>query len=59
MKAGGFFKRLVRDCSGATIVEYGLIVALIAVGIIVSLNAFSSASRVGLNAISTSVQNST
>ena len=32
------FKALIDDESGATMIEYGLIAALIAVGIIVALN---------------------
>lgn len=33
MRGGHFFKKLLRDCSGATAVEYGLIVALIVIAI--------------------------
>lgn len=34
-------KRLLNDPTGATAIEYGLIAALIAVGILVGLTAFS------------------
>jgi len=34
-----FFKRLIRDVSGVTAIEYGLISALIVVGSLLALNA--------------------
>ena len=37
-----FFKKLVREESGATMVEYGLIVALIAVAAIVATTALGT-----------------
>ncbi|MFA5503708.1 MAG: Flp family type IVb pilin [Phenylobacterium sp.] len=39
-------KRLLTDSSGATAIEYGLIAALIAVGILVGLNAFGDGLQV-------------
>lgn len=38
-----FFKKLVREESGATMVEYGLIVALIAVAAILATTALGTA----------------
>ena len=37
MRGNQFFKRLLRDNRGATAVEYGLIVALIVIAVIVSV----------------------
>jgi pilus assembly protein Flp/PilA len=37
MRGNQFFKRLLRDNRGATAIEYGLIVALIVIAIIVSV----------------------
>jgi pilus assembly protein Flp/PilA len=33
-----FFKRLIKDTSGVTAIEYGLIAALIVIGSLVALN---------------------
>ena len=38
-----FFKKLLRDSSGATAVEYGLIVSLIVIGMIVAMQGFANA----------------
>lgn len=37
MRGNQFFKRLLRDNRGATAIEYGLIVSLIVIAIIVSV----------------------
>jgi pilus assembly protein Flp/PilA len=34
---GSFFKRLLRNTRGATAIEYGLIVALVVIAILISL----------------------
>ena len=36
-----FFKRLIKDASGVTAIEYGLISALIVVGSLLALNSVS------------------
>ncbi|MGV8929514.1 MAG: Flp family type IVb pilin [Brevundimonas sp.] len=46
-----FHSRLARDESGATAVEYGLILALIALVIIGALRAFSSAGNVAFDTL--------
>jgi pilus assembly protein Flp/PilA len=33
-----FFKRLIKDASGVTAIEYGLICALIVIGAVVAIN---------------------
>jgi pilus assembly protein Flp/PilA len=38
-----FFKRLVRDASGVTAIEYGLISALIVIGSLLALNSVNVA----------------
>jgi pilus assembly protein Flp/PilA len=50
------FSRFVRDESGATAIEYGLIAALIAVVIITGLNSVSSALNTRFTAIATSLR---
>lgn len=39
----GIFSRLIKDESGATAIEYGLIAALVAIGIITSLGTLKTA----------------
>ncbi|PZO06087.1 MAG: Flp family type IVb pilin [Alphaproteobacteria bacterium] len=39
-----FFAQLINDERGATAIEYGLIIALVAVAILTALTAFSSTS---------------
>ncbi len=50
-----FFARFVKDESGATAIEYGLIAALIAVVIITGATALGTALNTKLQSISTSV----
>ena len=47
------FSRFVRDESGATAIEYGLIAALIAVVIITGLNSVSGALNTNFSTIAT------
>ena len=42
MKTNNLLKAILEDSSGATAVEYGLIVALIVIAIIASLNTFAN-----------------
>jgi pilus assembly protein Flp/PilA len=50
-----FVQRFVQDESGATAIEYGLIVALIAVVIITAVTALGNNLGTAFNSISTSV----
>jgi pilus assembly protein Flp/PilA len=50
--------RFVKDESGATAIEYGLIAALIAVGIIVAARALGSQIADTFNAVTTNMKNS-
>lgn len=50
------FARFARDEGGATAIEYGLIAALIAVVIIVGLNAVSAKLNLKFTAIATSLK---
>jgi len=50
---GNFFKTLLRDTRGATAIEYGLIVALVVIAILVSLQSVADANT-GLWAVVTS-----
>ena len=50
------FKKLVREESGATMVEYGLIVALIAVAAIVATTALGSAVSTNFSTTSAAMQ---
>jgi pilus assembly protein Flp/PilA len=49
------FSRFVKDESGATAIEYGLIAAIIGVGIIASLGTVKDALNTKFNAISAAV----
>lgn len=49
--------RFVRDESGATAIEYGLIAALIAVAIIVALTTLGSSLSTTFTGVSTSLDN--
>ena len=49
------FSRFVRDESGATAIEYGLIAALIAVAIITALNTLSGKLSTTFGSISTAL----
>jgi pilus assembly protein Flp/PilA len=49
------FSRFVKDESGATAIEYGLIAAIIGVGIIVSLGGVKNALNTKFNDISTNL----
>jgi pilus assembly protein Flp/PilA len=50
---GNFFRRLLRNTRGATAIEYGLIVALVVIAILVSLQGVADGNT-GLWAIVTS-----
>jgi pilus assembly protein Flp/PilA len=50
-----FIKRFVRDESGATAIEYGLIVALIAVVIIVAVSAVGNSLGSNFNSINSNL----
>ena len=50
---GSFFKRLLRNTRGATAIEYGLIVALVVIAILVSLQGVAD-ENTGLWAVVTS-----
>ena len=51
----GFIKRFARDESGATAIEYGLIVALIAVVIIVAVTAVGTNVSTNFNTINSNL----
>jgi len=51
------FNRFVNDESGATAIEYGLIAAIIGVGIIVALGNVKTALNTKFNTIGTSLNN--
>lgn len=51
------FQRFVRDESGATAIEYGLIAAIIAVGLIASLQTLKGNLETTFNKVGTAVQN--
>ena len=51
----GFFRKLQRDESGATAIEYGLIAALISVAIITALNAVSASLIATFNSVATAL----
>ena len=50
------FRRFVRDESGATAIEYGLIASLIAVAIIVGATALGTSLNTTFNNLSTKMQ---
>lgn len=50
------FKRFLRDESGATAIEYGLIAALISVGIIVGVRSLGSSLSTTLNTLGTTIE---
>jgi pilus assembly protein Flp/PilA len=50
------FSRFVRDESGATAIEYGLIAALIAVVVITALTSIGTALSTQFNTIATSIR---
>ena len=50
------FSRFVRDESGATAIEYGLIAALIAVVVIGAVTAVGTSLKTTFNSVSTSVK---
>jgi pilus assembly protein Flp/PilA len=49
------FARLIRDASGATAIEYGLIVALIVIALITALNLIASSTFTMWNGVSENV----
>jgi pilus assembly protein Flp/PilA len=51
--------QLIRDESGATAIEYGLIAALVAVAIIVALSALGTSLNTLFTGISTELDNAT
>jgi pilus assembly protein Flp/PilA len=52
----GNFKNLLKDESGATAIEYGLIAALVSVAAITALTAMGSSLRTMFNTVSGSLQ---
>ena len=50
-----FIKRFLNDQSGATAIEYGLIAALIAVAIIIALQALGSSLESNFNEVSSAL----
>ncbi len=50
------FRRFVRDESGATAIEYGLIAAIIAVGLIASLQTLQGNLKDTFNSVGTAVK---
>jgi pilus assembly protein Flp/PilA len=50
------FKKLLRDDTGATAIEYGLIAALIAVAIISGVSAVGSKLSANFNSVQTSLK---
>jgi pilus assembly protein Flp/PilA len=53
MRGRHFFRKLLQDCSGATAIEYGLIVALVVIAIMGSISSVAD-ENTGLWAIVTS-----
>jgi pilus assembly protein Flp/PilA len=53
MQAATFIRRLSRDERGATLVEYGLIVAVIAVGLLVAVQGIGTSTSANIEAAST------
>jgi pilus assembly protein Flp/PilA len=51
-----FFRRFVRDESGATAIEYGLIAAIIAVGLIASLQSLQGNLKDTFTSVGTAVK---
>ncbi len=51
------FSRFMNDESGATAIEYGLIAAIVSVGIIVALQNVSSSLKTTFNNVSDSLNN--
>ena len=51
------FKRFLRDDSGATAIEYGLIAAGISVAIIATVNALGTQLKTTFNTVSTTLAN--
>lgn len=56
MFAKEFMKRLLRDDRGATAVEYGIILAMIVIGMIAGLQGFATAAIDMWNDVSTEVE---
>ena len=54
----GIFSRFVRDDSGATAIEYGLIAALIAVAAITAMSTLGDQLSTTFNMVATEMQNS-
>lgn len=52
------FARFVKDESGATAIEYGLIAAIIGVGIVTSLQGLQSALKGTFNSVSSNLTSS-
>lgn len=53
MRGSHFFRKLLQDCSGATAIEYGLIVALIVIAIMGAMESVAD-ENTGLWAVVTS-----
>ncbi|MXO92982.1 Flp family type IVb pilin [Erythrobacter arachoides] len=58
MSAKTFLRRIFRDTSGATAVEYGLIVALIVIAMITALQGLADSTIAMWNGVETKVNNS-
>ena len=57
MRMAAFMRRLARDSSGVTMVEYGLIVVVMALAIVSSLQWVANSSTSQWNEIAAQVQN--
>ncbi len=56
---GSLFSRFLRDESGAAAIEYGLIAAIIGVGVVASLSNVKNALNAKFNGIGTSLNGAT
>lgn len=57
MQVAAIIRRLARDERGVTLIEYGMIAALIAIVLIVSLQGLANSTSASLNAVSSEMQN--
>lgn len=58
-RVGLQIKRFVKNCCGATAIEYGLIAGLIAIAIVGGANAIGSSTNSSFNAVSEGVWDTT
>ena len=54
-----FMRRILRDDTGATAIEYGLIASLLVIGIIVALSSFADSANALFNTVDTKMTAST